>query len=68
VSGEADAARAYLSSWLATYPRDGFFHGHLSWHLSLLQNPGGQLERSFIGLSGRHRARPVQRRAATENL
>jgi hypothetical protein len=32
-SGEADAARAYLSSWLATYPRDGFFHGHLSWHL-----------------------------------
>jgi tetratricopeptide (TPR) repeat protein len=34
-SGEADAARAYLSSWLATYPRDGFFHGHLSWHLSL---------------------------------
>ena len=26
-SGEADTARAYLSSWLATYPRDGFFHG-----------------------------------------
>jgi len=30
-SGEVDTAHAYLSSWLATYPRDGFFHGHLSW-------------------------------------
>ncbi|MCW5738408.1 MAG: tetratricopeptide repeat protein [Enhydrobacter sp.] len=36
-SGELDAARAYLSSWLATYPRDGFFYGHLSWHLSLVE-------------------------------
>ncbi len=35
--GEADTARAYLSSWLSTYPRDGFFHGHLSWHLSLFE-------------------------------
>ena len=33
-SGEPDTARAYLSAWLPTYPRDGFFHGHLSWHLS----------------------------------
>src|ERR1700720_3145401 len=29
-SGEPDTARAFLSSWRATYPRDGFFHGHLS--------------------------------------
>ena len=40
-SGEADAARAYLSSWLATYPRDGFFHGHLHWHLSLCEIQAG---------------------------
>src|SRR5215813_2520324 len=36
-SGEPDAARAFLSSWLATYPREGFFYGHLSWHLSLIE-------------------------------
>jgi tetratricopeptide (TPR) repeat protein len=40
-SGEADTARDYLSSWLATYPRDGFFHGHLSWHLSLCEIQAG---------------------------
>jgi tetratricopeptide (TPR) repeat protein len=40
-SGEADTARAYLSPWLATYPRDGFFHGHLSWHLSLCEIQAG---------------------------
>jgi tetratricopeptide (TPR) repeat protein len=33
--GELEAARTFLSSWLATYPREGFFYGHLSWHLSL---------------------------------
>ena len=37
--GETATARAFLSSWLATYPRDAFFHGHLSWHLAL-----GELE------------------------
>src|SRR3954465_1605985 len=36
-SGEPDTARAYLSAWLSTYPRDGFFYGHLSWHLSLCE-------------------------------
>jgi tetratricopeptide (TPR) repeat protein len=40
-SGEVDTAHAYLSSWLATYPRDGFFHGHLSWHLSLCEIQAG---------------------------
>src|ERR1700726_2685147 len=40
-SGQADTVRAYLSSWLATYPRDGFFHGHLSWHLSLCEIQAG---------------------------
>jgi tetratricopeptide (TPR) repeat protein len=40
-SGEPDTARGFLSSWLATYPRDGFFHGHLSWHLSLCELQAG---------------------------
>ncbi|HVC56993.1 MAG TPA: tetratricopeptide repeat protein [Stellaceae bacterium] len=40
-SGEPDTARAYLSSWLATYPREGFFYGHLSWHLSLCELQAG---------------------------
>jgi len=43
-SGEPDTARAYLSSWLATYPRDGFFYGHLSWHLSLCEIQLGNWE------------------------
>jgi tetratricopeptide (TPR) repeat protein len=40
-SGEPDTARTYLSTWLATYPRDGFFYGHLSWHLSLCEIQAG---------------------------
>jgi tetratricopeptide (TPR) repeat protein len=37
--GDADAARAFLASWLTTYPRDGLLYSHLSWHLAL-----GELE------------------------
>ena len=33
-----------------------------------LRNPGRQLDRSIAAVSGRHRARPAQRRAATENV
>ena len=40
-SGEPDTARAYLRPWLATYPRDGFFDGHLSWPLSLCEIQAG---------------------------
>jgi tetratricopeptide (TPR) repeat protein len=40
-SGEPDKARTYLSTWLASYPRAGFFHGHLSWHLSLCELQAG---------------------------
>jgi tetratricopeptide (TPR) repeat protein len=65
-SGEAEAARAYLSSWLATYPRDGFFHGHLSWHLSLCEIQAGNwtealsLYRDAMALD-RHSGGPQQR-------
>jgi tetratricopeptide (TPR) repeat protein len=40
-SGELDTARNFLSSWLATYPREGFFYGHLSWHLTLCEIEAG---------------------------
>jgi tetratricopeptide (TPR) repeat protein len=40
-SGDADAGRDFLSGWLATYPRDGAFHGHLSWHLALFELAAG---------------------------
>jgi tetratricopeptide (TPR) repeat protein len=65
-SGEPDTARAYLSSWLATYPRDGFFYGHLSWHLSLFELQAGnwdealRLYRDAIMLD-RHSGGPQQR-------
>jgi tetratricopeptide (TPR) repeat protein len=65
-SGEAEAARAYLSSWLATYPRDGFFHGHLSWHLSLCEIQAGNwtealsVYRDAMALD-RHSGGPQQR-------
>jgi len=62
-SGEADTAHAFLSSWLATYPHDGFFYGHLSWHLSLCEILAGnwsqaiRLYRDAIAL-GRHSGGP----------
>jgi tetratricopeptide (TPR) repeat protein len=65
-SGDPDTARAYLSSWLATYPREGFFHGHLSWHLSLFEIQAGnwdnavQLYRNAIALD-RHSGGPQQK-------
>jgi hypothetical protein len=37
--GDANAARAFLASWLTTYPRNGLLYSHLSWHLAL-----GELE------------------------
>jgi tetratricopeptide (TPR) repeat protein len=40
-SGEPETARAFLASWLTTYPRNGFFYGHLSWHLSLCELQAG---------------------------
>jgi tetratricopeptide (TPR) repeat protein len=64
-SGEPNTARAYLSCWLATYPRDGFFHGHLSWHLSLVELQVGnwaealRLYQDAIAI-GRHSGGPQQ--------
>ena len=65
-SGELDAARTFLTTWLAAYPRDGFFYGHLSWHLSLCEIQAGEwtkalrLYRDAIALD-RHSGGPQQK-------
>jgi tetratricopeptide (TPR) repeat protein len=46
-SGDPDAARDYLSSWFPTYPRDGFFYGHLSWHFTLVEIQAGNWENAL---------------------
>ena len=33
--GDPNAARAFLASWLPTYPRNGALYSHLNWHLAL---------------------------------
>ncbi len=33
--GDPNTARAFLASWLTTYPRNGLLYSHLSWHLAL---------------------------------
>ena len=65
-SGDADGGREFLSSWLASYPRDGSFHGHLSWHLALFELGAGnwtaaqQLFRDAIA-PDRHPGGPQQK-------
>jgi hypothetical protein len=65
-SGDLAAGRRYLSAWLATYPREGFFYGHLSWHLSLFEIQAGnwteasRLYRDAIALD-RHSGGPQQK-------
>ncbi len=39
--GDPGAARAFLASWLTTYPRDGALYSHLSWHLALAELEAG---------------------------
>ncbi|MEJ0018996.1 MAG: tetratricopeptide repeat protein [Acetobacteraceae bacterium] len=39
--GDADAASAFLASWLPGYPRDGALYSHLSWHLALARLEAG---------------------------
>ena len=65
-SADADGGRDFLSSWLATYPREGAFHGHLSWHLALIELGAGnwtaaqQLYHDAIALD-RHPGGPQQK-------
>jgi tetratricopeptide (TPR) repeat protein len=65
-TGDLAAARKFLPTWLATYPRDGFFYGHLSWHLSLCEIQAGdrsaaqRLYRDAIAMD-RHSGGPQQK-------
>ncbi len=65
-SGEPETGRGFLASWLATYPTDGAFHGHLSWHLALFELGAGnwtealRLYRDAIALD-RHSGGPQQK-------
>jgi Flp pilus assembly protein TadD len=33
--GDPGAARAFLASWVTSYPREGSLYSHLNWHLAL---------------------------------
>src|SRR5947207_1542269 len=45
-AGRTDDAIAALYPHLTAWPRDGFFHGHLSWHFSLCEIQAGNWERA----------------------
>ena len=34
-TGETETGRSYLADWVGHHDRDGFLHGHLSWHVAL---------------------------------
>jgi len=46
-NGETGAAISFLRSWLEDYPRNGYFRGHLSWHLALAHLELGDVEEGF---------------------
>jgi tetratricopeptide (TPR) repeat protein len=52
-NGETDAAIAFLRSWLEENPRNGFFRGHLSWHLALAHLEQGDVEEGFVSMEMR---------------
>ena len=45
--GDANAARAFLRSWLTTYPRNGLLYSHLSGHLALGDLEAGDAAAAF---------------------
>lgn len=63
---DAAGGRDFLSAWLTAYPREGAFHGHLSWHLALFELGAGnwtaaqQLYRDTIA-PDRHPGGPQQK-------
>jgi tetratricopeptide (TPR) repeat protein len=46
-AGDSNAARAFLASWLPTYPRNGPLSSHLSWHLALGHLEAGDAAAAF---------------------
>jgi Tfp pilus assembly protein PilF len=45
--GDAAAARAFLASWLTTYPSDAPLYSHLSWHLALAHLEAGDTSAAY---------------------
>jgi tetratricopeptide (TPR) repeat protein len=45
--GDANAARAFLTTWLTTYPRNGSLFSHLSWHLALGHLEAGDIAAAY---------------------
>jgi hypothetical protein len=45
--GDPNAARAFLASWLSTYPRSGSLYSHLNWHLALGHLEAGDAEAAY---------------------
>jgi hypothetical protein len=45
--GDARAGRDFLQSWLTAYPREAYFHGHLSWHLALCELEAGNGDAAY---------------------
>ena len=45
--GDAKPARAFLASWLPTYPRNGLLYSHLSWHQALGDLEAGDAAAAF---------------------
>jgi hypothetical protein len=45
--GDPNAARAFLASWLTTYPRNGVLYSHLNWHLALGELEAGDAVAAF---------------------
>ncbi|HEY8871922.1 MAG TPA: tetratricopeptide repeat protein [Stellaceae bacterium] len=45
--GDSNAARAFLNSWLTTYPRNALLYSHLSWHLALGDLEAGDTAAAF---------------------
>ena len=41
---EPSPAISFLRSWLRDYPREGFMHGHLHWHLALVHLQEGDFQ------------------------
>jgi hypothetical protein len=45
--GQREAGLAFLTDWMADYPRDGLMHCHNSWHLALWSLETGRHEQAW---------------------
>jgi tetratricopeptide (TPR) repeat protein len=46
-AGDLASGQEFLRSFLPTYPRDGGFYGHLTWHLALFELQAGDAAAAF---------------------